>query len=63
MSMEKATTGLLESFHLWLICKNDIRPRKRKMSQTKRHAQQVKNKHSSTLLISSVSYRIRCSVP
>lgn len=60
--MEKATTGLLESFHLCLICKNYIRPRKGKMSQTKRHAQQVKNKQGSMLLIPSVSYRTQCSV-
>lgn len=59
MSMEKATRGLLESFHLCLICKNYIRPRKRKMSQ--RHAQQVRNKQGSTLLIPAI--RTHCSGP
>jgi len=63
MSMEKATRDLLEYFHFCLICKNYIRPRKRKMSQTERHAQQVKNNQGSTLLIPSISYRTLCSVP
>lgn len=49
--MEKATRVLLESFHLCLICKNYIRLRKRKMSQTERHAQQVKSKQDNLLQI------------
>lgn len=61
--MEKATRGLLESFHLCLICKNYIRMRRRKMSQTERRAQQVKNKQGNTLLIPFISYRTHCSVP
>lgn len=63
MSMEKATTRSLESFHSCLICKNYIRLRKRKMSQTERHAQQVKIKWGSTLLMCASQLQDKVSVP